>query len=118
MKPEMAVRRIIYGMGYRYRLHGNKLPGKPDLIFSSKRKVIFVHGCFWHQHPDPKCPDGSRRKPKSNTAFWNLKLKNNVERDKKNQNLLGNMGWRILIIWECETKNKELLEMRISEFLD
>ena len=115
-KPEMIVRRLVHGMGYRYRLHRKDLPGKPDLVFGPRRKVIFVHGCFWHQHEAEHCLDG--RKPKSNTGYWNGKLARNVARDKKNRQLLEEAGWRVLVIWECETRDIAALRRRISAFLD
>ena len=116
MKPEMAVRQLIHGRGYRYRLHCKDLPGKPDLVFSPRRKVIFVHGCFWHSHSDPKCP--IRRIPKSNTGYWTEKLARNIERDKKSQEMLKSLGWKVLILWECQIKDKEKLISKIKKFLD
>lgn len=116
MKPEMTVRRLVHGMGYRYRLHRKDLPGNPDLVFPSRRKVIFVHGCFWHQHDDPACLDG--RPPKSNTGYWHAKLQRNVERDRINQNRLSECGWESLVIWECEAKAEDVIRQKISEFLD
>ncbi|MDP3328271.1 very short patch repair endonuclease [Parvibaculum sp.] len=115
MKPEMAVRRLVHGMGYRYRLHRKDLPGKPDLVFASRKKVIFVHGCFWHQHDDPECLDG--RPPKSNTSYWLEKLKRNVERDTENRKKLKVEGWNSLVIWECETKNADDIRELIVAFL-
>jgi DNA mismatch endonuclease (patch repair protein) len=117
MKPEMVVRQLVHGLGYRYRLHGRDLPGKPDLIFRSRRKVIFVHGCFWHQHPALDCPDGARRKPKSNTGYWNPKLQRNIERDSQNQSCLQEVGWDVLIIWECETEDQDRLTNKLQRFL-
>lgn len=114
-KPEMIVRRLVHGMGYRYRLHRRDLPGKPDLVFSSRRKVIFVHGCFWHQHSLEDCPDG--KKPKSNTDYWDAKLRRNVERDHQSKNELESLGWSTMTIWECETSNIELLRTRLHKFL-
>ncbi|MDE0332847.1 MAG: very short patch repair endonuclease [Nitrospinae bacterium] len=111
--PEMIVRRLAHGMGYRYRLHRKDLPGKPDLVFPAKRKVIFVHGCFWHQHA---CPRGARS-PKSSRDYWIPKLKRNKERDVQNQRLLREMGWDVLVIWECEMKDRDALKERISAFL-
>ena len=102
MKPEMIVRSLVHGMGYRYRLHAKNLPGKPDLVFRPRRKVIFVHGCFWHQHPKKACKDG--RAPKSNLGYWSAKLARNVTRDAKNLDDLRLLGWRVLVIWECETE--------------
>ena len=98
--PEWAVRRLVHGLGYRYRLHRKDLPGCPDLVFPSRRKVIFVHGCFWHRHPDPACKFA--RLPKSRLEFWVPKLERNRARDLHSQALLIDMGWRIMIVWECE----------------
>ena len=111
-KPELLVRRLVHSMGYRFRLHRRDLPGTPDLVFPGRLKVIFVHGCFWHQHD---CPRGAR--PVSNVSFWNSKLDANVERDKKNIARLRSLGWSVLIIWECETKCLESLSARIGRFL-
>jgi DNA mismatch endonuclease, patch repair protein len=102
-------------MGYRYRLHRRDLPGLPDLVFPSRRKVILVHGCFWHRHLDPDCK--LARLPKSKLDFWGPKLETNRERDERNIVLLGELGWDVLIIWECQTKNREKLQARIGEFL-
>ena len=111
--PELAVRRLTHGMGYRYRLHGARLPGRPDLVFASRRKAIFVHGCFWHQH---SCPRGERT-PKTNRAYWQHKLRRNQERDAQNLDSLRQLGWEALVIWECETKESDALEERIRLFL-
>lgn len=113
---EWLVRRLVHGMGYRYRLHGKGLPGKPDLVFPRKRKVIFVHGCFWHRHPDPACK--LARLPKSRLDFWEPKLEANKKRDQENEHALGYMGWKTLTVWECETSNKEELTERLKSFLD
>jgi len=112
-KPEMRVRRLVHGLGYRYRLHKRDLPGTPDLVFAARRKAIFVHGCFWHQH---QCPRGSQ--PTSNTAFWKTKLRQNVERDRKNIAELAAAGWSVLVVWECETKSTASLAKRITRFLE
>ena len=112
--PEMTVRRLAHGMGYRYRLHRKNLPGKPDLVFPERRKVIFVHGCFWHQHT---CPRGSRS-PKSSRDYWIPKLKRNKQRDAENQARLCEMGWDVLVIWECEMKDQGALKERIAAFLE
>lgn len=112
-KPEMLVRRLAHGMGYRYRLHRRDLPGSPDLVFPSRRKVICVHGCFWHRHPDCKLA----RLPKSKLDFWGPKLETNRERDERNLALLAELGWDVLVIWECQTKSREALQARIGEFL-
>lgn len=114
-KPEMLVRRLTHGIGYRYRLHRRGLPGSPDLVFPSRMKVIFVHGCFWHQHLDPGCK--LARLPKSKLDFWGPKLETNRERDARNLVLLAELGWDVLVIWECQTKNREELQARIGEFL-
>lgn len=115
-KPEMLVRRLTHGMGYRYRLHRRGLPGSPDLVFPSRMKVIFVHGCFWHQHLDPGCK--LARLPKSKLDFWGPKLETNRERDERNLVLLAELGWDVLVIWECQTNNREQLQARIREFLE
>lgn len=114
-KPELLVRRLVHGMGYRYRLHRRDLPGKPDLVFPARRKVIFVHGCFWHRHPDPAC--SLARLPKSKLDFWGPKLEKNRKRDESNLALLAELGWKILEVWECQTKNREDLQTRVREFL-
>jgi DNA mismatch endonuclease (patch repair protein) len=113
--PELTLRKLIHGLGYRFRLHRKGLPGKPDLVFPSRKKVIFVHGCFWHQHADPKCLDG--RPPKSNLNYWLPKLARNAERDAKARAALNAQGWRVLAVWECETKDAQRLAPKIAEFL-
>ena len=115
MKPELDVRKLVHRMGYRYRLHRKDLPGKPDMVFPSRRKVIFVHGCFWHQHSAENCLDG--RHPKSNTDYWRPKLTRNVERDAEHLSRLDADGWQVLVIWECETKNLGEMARRIASFL-
>ena len=112
-KPELAVRRLVHGMGYRYRLHRRDLPGTPDLVFPLRRKVIFVHGCFWHQHD---CRLGQKQ-PSTNRDYWLPKLTRNVERDAENQTRLAQLGWEALIVWECEIKNTSVLRDRIRAFL-
>lgn len=111
--PEMAVRHLAHGLGYRYRLHRKDIPGKPDLVFPGRRKVIFIHGCFWHQHPG--CREG--RPPKSNAAYWLPKLERNIERDKAALAQLAAAGWDVLVIWECETKNHEAMRQALLDFL-
>ena len=103
-KPEMRIRKIVHGMGYRYRLHKANLPGKPDLVFTGRRKVIFVHGCFWHRHPDPAC--SLARLPKSKLDFWIPKLEANRQRDEANVRKLEQAGWDVLTIGNvsCGTK--------------
>lgn len=115
MKPEMLVRRLVHGMGYRYRLHVPDLPGKPDLVFPSRHKVIFVHGCFWHLHKDPKCPD--RREPKSNQDYWKPKLARNRQRDAAHKAALESAGWSVLTVWECETRDPAALVASVRAFL-
>jgi DNA mismatch endonuclease (patch repair protein) len=115
MKPELAVRRLVHGLGFRYRLHRKDLPGKPDLVFGPKRKVIFVHGCFWHGHELEGCLDA--RKPKSNTGYWNPKLARNKERDAERVTALEADGWKVLTVWECETKNEAAVKKRLRRFL-
>ena len=114
-KPELTVRRLAHSLGYRFRLHRKDLPGKPDLVFVSRHKVIFVHGCFWHLHPKADCLDA--RVPKSNTGYWCPKLKHNVQRDARNQKALIALGWQVMVIWECEIKNLDLLSRRLRNFI-
>ena len=116
MKPEMAVRRITHAMGYRYRLHCKNLPGKPDLVFPSRRKVIFVHGCFWHQHANPACKIA--RRPRSNQDYWLPKLERNVARDTQHQASLTELGWDVLVLWECDVEAGAGIADRIREFLE
>lgn len=115
-KPEMTVRRLVHGMGYRYRLHDRRLPGSPDLVFPSRRKVIFVHGCFWHRHPDPSCK--LARMPKSRQDFWGPKLEGNRERDERNRVALDREGWRQMVVWECECRHEEQLRNKLQDFLE
>ena len=113
-KPEMVVRSLVHRLGYRYRLHQKSLPGKPDLVFASRRKVIFVHGCFWHRH---ECRYGAV-KPATNASFWETKRLSNVERDRKTRIALEQAGWQVLVIWECQTRlSKETLAETVREFL-
>ena len=114
MRPEMAVRKLVFSLGYRYRLHGRDLPGRPDLVFRRWRKVIFVHGCFWHRHPN--C--ALARMPKSRLDFWQPKLERNRERDANNKRALQREGWKVLTVWECELTDSRRLEKRIRRFLD
>lgn len=113
-KPELMVRSLVHRMGYRYRLHRKGLPGRPDLVFAKRRKVIFVHGCFWHRH------EGCRlaRLPKSRLDFWRPKLEANAKRDKEVELRLAELGWKVLTIWECEVKEEAALASRIKAFLD
>lgn len=115
-KPEMIVRKIVHQMGYRYRLYRKDLPGKPDLVFPGRRKIIFVHGCFFHMH---NCKYGQVI-PKTNAEFWAKKRQSNVDRDKRNETQLENDGWQVLIVWECMTKKAQLenLPEILSNFLN
>lgn len=116
MKPELIIRSLVHRLGYRFRLHAKDLPGKPDLVFRSRKKVIFVHGCFWHQHQKASCKDG--RAPKSNLGYWAGKLARNVNRDTRNITALRALGWRVLVIWECEALGDvSKLPQRITKFL-
>lgn len=112
--PEMTVRKLVHAMGYRYRLHRKNLPGSPDLVFARRRKVIFVHGCFWHRHHDSSCK--LARLPKSRHEFWIPKLEGNAERDKKSQQLLRDLDWDVLVIWECELKDHAFIKSKIESF--
>lgn len=114
-KPELLVRRVAHALGYRFRLHRRNLPGTPDLVFPGLSKAIFVHGCFWHRHPDPACR--LARLPKSKLDFWLPKLETNRKRDEANIARLGELGWDVLVIWECQTRDRDALEARIREFL-
>jgi DNA mismatch endonuclease, patch repair protein len=113
-KPEMIVRRLAHALGYRYGLHRKDLAGRPDLVFSARRKVIFVHGCFWHGH---NCKRGARI-PRTSRAYWTKKIARNRERDVKVAQELRVNGWRVLTIWECELKNTASLGRRLVRFLD
>ena len=114
-KPELVVRRLLHGLGYRYRLHRRDLPGVPDIVFGRLRKVVFVHGCFWHRHPDSRCR--LARLPKSRLDFWRKKLEGNRRRDEENEARLKALGWNILIIWECQIKDTPSLKMRLTNYL-
>lgn len=115
-KPELIVRRATHKLGYRYRLHRASLPGKPDLVFANRRKVIFVHGCFWHRHPDLNCK--LARLPKSRQDFWIPKLEGNRARDERVVRVLTDQGWKVLELWECQCRGREQLENTLREFLD
>ena len=112
-KPEMRVRQIVHALGYRFRLHRKDLPGKPDLTFPRLKKVVFVNGCFWHQHP--KCKRASM--PISNVQFWRAKLAQNVERDAQHLAALKAAGWRALVVWECQLRKEDRLQRRLYRFL-
>ena len=113
MKPELMVRKLTHALGYRFRLHRRDLPGKPDLVFPGRKKVILVHGCFWHQHPG--CREG--RLPGSNQGYWKPKLERNVERDAANLARLREEEWQTLVVWECETKDAASLRRCLDAFL-
>src|ERR1700691_3441604 len=112
-RPELRVRRLVFALGHRYRLHDRRLPGCPDLVFRPSRKIIFVHGCFWHRHAH--C--ALARMPKSRIDFWTTKLEGNRKRDERNRRALAREGWKVLTIWECQLRNATGLEARIRRFL-
>ncbi|MGD0382269.1 MAG: DNA mismatch endonuclease Vsr [Thermoguttaceae bacterium] len=114
-KPEMIVRRLVHALGYRYRLHVRSLPGTPDIVFPCRKSVIFVHGCFWHRH---SCSDGQSM-PRTRRRYWNKKFETNKMRDLKHKRQLRKTRWKILIVWECQTKarNVNKLEERLKKFL-
>ena len=114
--PELIIRRLVHRLGYRFRLHRRDLPGTPDLVFPGRRKVIFVHGCFWHRHPDPDCK--LARMPKSRQEFWRPKLEGNRARDLRTEAALRGAGWDVMTVWECELRDRSSLENRIRTFLD
>ena len=113
-KPEILVRSLLHCMGYRFRLHGKKLPGKPDIVLAKYKAVIFVHGCFWHGHENCK----RATLPETRPEFWEKKISGNRIRDNNNIAALENLGYRCLIVWQCELKDKVLLEQRLSDFLN
>ena len=112
-KPELVVRREAHALGYRFRLHRKDLPGTPDLVFPRLRKALFVHGCFWHRH------EGCSRTttPKTRAAYWQEKFERNVQRDRRNVAMLEALGWKVLVIWECETFDRSVLVESLSSFL-
>ncbi|MBZ5639200.1 MAG: very short patch repair endonuclease [Acidobacteriia bacterium] len=112
-KPELAVRRVVRGLGFRYRLSVAELPGRPDLVFRRQKKAIFVHGCFWHRHAG--CPNC--RLPKSRLDFWRPKLEGNRQRDRRNMRALRALGWLVLVVWECELFDEKKLSRRLKSFL-
>jgi DNA mismatch endonuclease (patch repair protein) len=112
-KPELIVRRCLFALGYRYRLHRKDLPGSPDIAFIGRRKAIFVHGCFWHGHG---CSKG--RLPKSRIGYWQPKLEKNAERDRTKTEQLESRGWEVLVVWQCELTDTEALVQRLQDFVD
>ena len=113
-KPEIAVRKLLHSMGYRFRLHRKDLPGSPDIVLPKYKTVIFVHGCFWHRHQNCKYASN----PKTRREFWEKKFKENIERDKKTQEKLKNLGWKTKVVWECEIKKQDNLIKKIEDFLN
>lgn len=112
--PEITVRKLLHRLGYRYRLHDSKLPGKPDLVFRSRFKAIFVHGCFWHGHKN--CSKACI--PKTRQDFWHEKMQKNAKRDEENEKALARLGWKYLVIWQCQIKDVNDLKKRLIAFLD
>jgi DNA mismatch endonuclease (patch repair protein) len=112
-KPELLVRRLVWSLGYRYRLHSRKLPGRPDIVLSKRKKAIFVHGCFWHQHPG--C--ARAKLPQTRAEWWRTKLTNNRKRDKKVQKQLREQGWEVLIVWQCRLRETSKLKAELIRFL-
>jgi DNA mismatch endonuclease, patch repair protein len=113
-KPELRVRRLLHGMGFRYRLHVKDLPGKPDLVFPRANAVLFVHGCFWHMH---RCKYG-KPAPATNKTFWAEKRRSNAERDKRNRRRLRAQGWTVFEIWECHTRKAEKMRTKLSPLIE
>lgn len=113
-RPELRVRQLLHSLGYRFRVHGARLPGRPDVVFPARRKVILVHGCFWHQHEDPEC--AVARRPASNTEYWTDKFAKNRERDQRTLDALEDAGWTVCTIWECEV-DRDDLAARLKDFV-
>jgi len=113
-KPELVVRKHVFSMGYHYRIHCSELPGKPDLVFRSRKKAIFVHGCFWHRHEN--CRRATM--PASRTDYWLLKFAKTVKRDQQHIETLSKMGWNTLVVWECELKDSDALFVKLRAFLN
>lgn len=112
-KPELIVRKLLHKLGYRFRLHSKNLPGTPDIVLPRYKSAIFVHGCFWHQHVD--CPKS--RRPSTNTDYWERKLDENIERDRRKESELVNKGWKVLTIWQCQLKDMSKLEINLKRIL-
>jgi DNA mismatch endonuclease, patch repair protein len=112
-KPEVELRSLLHLLGYRFRIHGRELPGTPDVVFSARRKVIWLHGCFWHSHPGCRFAT----KPKTRADFWEAKLARNVERDAEHEERLRQMGWQSLVVWECDLQDKTTLRSCVQGFL-
>lgn len=112
-RPELAVRSYLHRLGFRYLLHDRRLPGNPDIVFPKYGCVLFVNGCFWHGHQDPSCK--LARIPKSNVRFWINKIKNNMERNKRDVEELTKMGWRVFVVWECQVRNSGVLQALVID---
>lgn len=112
-KPEMIVRRLLHARGWRYRLNRKSLPGSPDIVFPSRRKAIFVHGCFWHGH---SCKKG--KLPSSNLEYWSAKIDQNRKRDTRVETELLEEGWRSFVVWQCDLDNRDAIVLKIEEFLN
>jgi DNA mismatch endonuclease (patch repair protein) len=112
-KPEIAVRSMLHRLGYRFRLHRNDLPGRPDIVLPSRKTVILVHGCYWHRHPDCRYAYS----PKSRVDFWENKFSENIARDRRNMDELQSIGWRALVVWECELREPDELKKRLKDEL-
>jgi DNA mismatch endonuclease (patch repair protein) len=112
--PELTLRRMVHSLGFRYRLHGKRLPGRPDLVFAGRHKVIFVHGCYWHMHA---CKYG-RVIAKTNAAFWREKRQSNAVRDRRNVRELARLGWKVLVVWECSLHRPQHAKQRVVAFLE
>ena len=115
-RPELLVRGLLRRLGYGYRLHRTDLPGKPDIAFIGRKRAIFVHGCFWHQHEDTEC--NVSRRPESNLSFWNEKFRKNRERDRRSEQSLLDAGWQVMTLWECELADQEAVAARLKAFLN
>jgi len=113
-KPEIIVRSLLFKLGYRFRLHYKKLPGKPDIVIPKYKTIIFVHGCFWHRHTGCQYAYS----PKSRVDFWENKFNENINRDKKKKKELEDLGWKVIVLWECETKNTNILQEKISKIIN
>ena len=113
-QPELAVRKLLHALGFRFRLHDKKLPGKPDIVLPRHRKAILVNGCLWHGHAECK----RAKRPSSNVEFWNSKISATIERDNRNRCELNALGWNVLVVWTCEIGNKDRLEVKLKRFMD
>ena len=113
-KPEIIVRSILHHLGYRFRIHRRDLPGTPDIVLPKYNSIIFVHGCFWHRHPGCSCA----YMPKSRMEFWEQKFTDTIKRDERTMDALTKLGWKVLIIWECELKEPEAVVKKLESFLN